>query len=243
MNLNDLQRNWDQFGKEDPFWAIITRPEMKGNKWEEEAFFATGQGRARKVTKKINRLLPNFRFQSALDFGCGVGRITQALADHFEAANGVDIAPSMIKLAKELNKKSNCHYFLNEKNDLSLFKAEQFDLVFSVITLQHMQPRYAKNYLAEFLRVLKKGGMLIFQIPSKPDQGTLNYHNALGKLQSSTAPSAPSENTQPVMEMYWIPIGEVVNLLTAQGGQILRIEKDNAAGEDWDSYTYYVGKP
>jgi SAM-dependent methyltransferase len=37
----------------------------------------------------------------ALDFGCGVGRLTQALSRRFHQCDGVDIAPSMIKLARK----------------------------------------------------------------------------------------------------------------------------------------------
>lgn len=40
----------------------------------------------------------------ALDFGCGVGRLTQALAAHFDEVTGVDISPSMIKLAKKYSR-------------------------------------------------------------------------------------------------------------------------------------------
>ena len=37
----------------------------------------------------------------------------------------------------------------------------------SFIVLQHMEPRYAKAYVAEFLRVLRPGGVALFQLPSK----------------------------------------------------------------------------
>ena len=40
-------------------------------------------------------------------------------------------------------------------------------LVYSNIVLQHIHPHYSKQYLKEFLRVLKPGGMLVFQLPSE----------------------------------------------------------------------------
>ena len=39
----------------------------------------------------------------ALDFGCGVGRLTQALARRMESVVGADISPVMIDLAQRLN--------------------------------------------------------------------------------------------------------------------------------------------
>src|ERR1700682_912533 len=49
-----------------------------------------------------------------LDFGCGVGRLTQGPASYFASVRGVDIAPSMIELAKRHNRYPDvCHYDLN----------------------------------------------------------------------------------------------------------------------------------
>jgi ubiquinone/menaquinone biosynthesis C-methylase UbiE len=244
MNLKELQQNWDQFGKEDPYWAIITRAEKRGNKWEDAEFFLTGENRAAKVAKQLKRFQSNFKFHSALDFGCGAGRVTQGLANHFDQVTGIDIAPSMIKLALEKNKRDNCQYMLNEKNDLSMFGDEQFDLVFSVITLQHMEPKYAKNYISEFLRVLKPNGILNFQIPSKPDRITRINHKMAGKFRSRLQNWLKSAigHEGPFMEMYWIDIGEVIKFLTSNGGNILKVIKDDAAGKHWDSYTYFVKK-
>ncbi len=38
MQFKELQRNWDEFGKTDPLWAILSVPELKGNKWDVEEF-------------------------------------------------------------------------------------------------------------------------------------------------------------------------------------------------------------
>ncbi|MFT4664009.1 MAG: ubiquinone/menaquinone biosynthesis C-methylase UbiE [Polaribacter sp.] len=245
MKLNDLKKNWDQFGKEDPYWAILTDPDKKDNKWDEQDFFESGRLRTDQVAKRIRRLNPNFSFHSALDFGCGSGRLTQGLANHFEMVAGVDIAASMIQLANEKNKKDNCTYFLNEKNDLSLFKNKEFDFVFSEMTLQHMQPKYAKNYIKDFLRIIKPEGIIMFQIPSKPDRGTRIHHSFSSRIKQSFSrflrPKS-LENKALIMEMYWIPIDEMVAFLTEHGAKIIMIKKNNAAGDSWDSYSYIVGK-
>ena len=58
----------------------------------------------------------------ALDFGCGIGRLTQSLADYFDKVTGVDIAPAMISLANEYhNNKTRCEYVLHENADPRLF--------------------------------------------------------------------------------------------------------------------------
>jgi len=87
----------------------------------------------------------------ALDFGCGVGRLTQALAEHFERVAGVDIAASMIARARQENRHGDrVRYVVNERSDLAGLGSERFDLILSLLVLQHMEPAYALGYVAEW---------------------------------------------------------------------------------------------
>ena len=154
MELKELQQHWDRFGRKDPLWAIVAWPEKKGNKWQLDEFFETGVREIAAVVESAEGLNIDLKRRRALDFGCGVGRLTQALANHFDEVVGVDIAPSMVKLARKYNRHgSKCTYHLNETDDLRLFPDETFDFVYTNIVLQHMLPVYAKSYIREFLRV------------------------------------------------------------------------------------------
>ncbi|HEY9204693.1 MAG TPA: methyltransferase domain-containing protein [Candidatus Methanoperedens sp.] len=167
MELDNLQKNWNEFGKKDPLWAILTSPGKKGNKWEIDEFFRTGRQEIEAVMRYATSFGTGFQNRKALDFGCGVGRLTQALAIYYDEVKGIDIAPSMIELANKYNKfGEKCHYILNESSDLKLFENNSFDFIYSNIVLQHMKPEYSKNYIKEFLRILVPGGIAIFQIPS-----------------------------------------------------------------------------
>jgi SAM-dependent methyltransferase len=169
MDLDELQRHWDELGKRDPFWAVLTDPQKKGRKWDPIEFFKTGEEEIACIMEYVESLgfpLPRNR---ALDFGCGVGRLSQALCGYFKRCCGVDIASSMIELAKTYNRYGNrCQYYVNESDDLRLFENDSFDFIYSNIVLQHMRPKYSKKYIQEFLRTLAPGGLLIFQIPSEP---------------------------------------------------------------------------
>ncbi len=103
----------------------------------------------------------------ALDFGCGVGRVTQALAPYFDKVDGVDIAPSMIRLANQHNHHGErCQYHENTSPDLVLFDANIFDFLYSRIVLMHLPPRLTKRHIAEFSRILRPGGVAVIHIPS-----------------------------------------------------------------------------
>ncbi|BDQ35147.1 class I SAM-dependent methyltransferase [Pseudodesulfovibrio portus] len=180
MYLKELQENWDIFGQEDPLWAVCSAPEKKNNKWNIQDFFQTGVARIGRLRQWMDENgLPGQR-KAALDFGCGVGRLTQALCGHFDTCVGVDIAPSMIKKAKEFNRHGRkCVYRLNEDNNLQSFPTGSFDLVYTEHVLQHIRPQVALHYIAEFVRVLKPGGLAYFHCPSQapsyayPEDGIL----------------------------------------------------------------------
>ncbi|HKI82078.1 MAG TPA: class I SAM-dependent methyltransferase [Pseudodesulfovibrio sp.] len=167
MYLQELQRNWETFGQEDPLWAVASAPDKMDNAWDVQEFFETGSHYIdRMATWMKANGLPKGR-ASALDFGCGVGRLTQALCNHFKTCVGVDIAPSMLAKAKGFNQFGmRCVYRLNEADDLALFRDRSFDMVQTAHVLQHIRPHVAVRYIAEFIRVLKPGGLAAFHCPS-----------------------------------------------------------------------------
>lgn len=168
MELKDLQKLWHTHGNTDPLWAILSDPAKKDGNWDRVEFFKTGESEISQVIEDIRLLGINIPRHKALDFGCGVGRLTQALCQHFEQCCGVDIAPSMIELARQFNKYGDrCRYYVNESDDLNLFEDGTFDLIYSCLVLQHMEPQYSKNYISEFIRILAPGGLAIFQLPSE----------------------------------------------------------------------------
>ncbi len=169
MNLDELQRHWNEWGRRDPYWAIISRPDRRGNRWDLDEFLRTGVDEIDALLAWLEELDVPVRLERALDFGCGVGRLTQGLARKFAMCDGVDIAPSMIERANELNQfGERVHYHVNDRDDLSLFADDTFALIYSVIVLQHIAPEFSAAYLREFTRVLAPGGVLVFQLPSEP---------------------------------------------------------------------------
>jgi SAM-dependent methyltransferase len=166
MRLRRLQRNWELLARNDPLWAVLTAPEFRGGDGDVAEFFEQGRSTVAGVLSHLDDLGLAPARGRALDFGCGVGRLTQALADHFERCDGVDIAPAMLEKARSHNRHGDrCTYHLNVVDDLCLFDDASFDLVVSALVLQHMEPRHATRYLAEFVRVLRPGGALFVQVP------------------------------------------------------------------------------
>jgi SAM-dependent methyltransferase len=176
MDIKELQKNWDAFGKKDALWSILTFSSGRNKRWDEHGFFKTGEEQIAQVMNQIKAIGLQLSHQRCLVFGCGVGRLTQALCQHFQECDGVDIAPSMIASARSYNRYGDrCRYHLNEAADLRLFADDSFDFVYCTLVLQHMLPEYSKAYVAEFVRVLRPGGLIIFQIPSEANWSIDRY--------------------------------------------------------------------
>jgi SAM-dependent methyltransferase len=177
MWLERAKLDWERLGEADPLWAVLSDPDLTENRWDRETFFNTGLEEVAKNFRYLTDLNLEVLRDRCLDFGCGVGRLTQALCEYFDRCDGVDIAASMVQWARGFNRHgARCHYHVNNTGDLRLFDDGQFTFVLSIITLQHIEPVYSKRYVAEFMRVLRPGGLALFQLPSavrKPGDGPL----------------------------------------------------------------------
>ena len=174
MDLKLLRDNWNSFGETDPMWSILMEPDRDKNRWDKREFFQRGMCDVEFAMHTARQFNFPLRQGTALDFGCGVGRLTQGLACYFDQVHGVDIAASMIEQAQRYNPYGQrCQFHLNERDDLRLFRDNQFDFVFSVIVTQHIRSDYVQRYIAEFMRILAPGGLLLFQHPSHYSQAEL----------------------------------------------------------------------
>src|SRR5947209_1825516 len=141
-SLADVERNWQVYARADPMWAALMDPEKLGGGWDVEPFFAAGEAEIATVIDHLAKVGLRVDFSgTALDFGCGVGRLTQALAVRFASVWGVDISSAMIELAGEFNRHpESCHYLVNASEHLSVFESNTFAFIYTSIVLQHMEP-------------------------------------------------------------------------------------------------------
>ncbi|CAN5599682.1 hypothetical protein BH10ACT1_BH10ACT1_41240 [soil metagenome] len=164
-DLSTQHRVWEDWAQADPLWAILSDPAQKGGKWDLGEFFASGHREIEVALAEVAAQGLELRKGRALDFGCGVGRLTLALGAVFDRADGVDISETMVDLAREHNDLGDrVEYHVNLAPDLALFPDDSFDFVFSTIVLQHNPPDAAARYIEEFGRVLAPGGIAVFDM-------------------------------------------------------------------------------
>jgi SAM-dependent methyltransferase len=247
--LTEEKRNWEDFAAQDPFWAVLSQPDRKYGRWDREAFYRTGEEQIAEVMDHAAQFeLPRNR-EAALDFGSGVGRLTRALAGRFDRAVGVDISQTMVENATRFNEDvPNVSFQVNARPDLRVFDDASFDLVNTRIVLQHLPDRaMILGYVAEFLRVLRPGGLLVFQLPSALPlplrlQPRRNVYLALRRL-----------GLRPRF-LYWrlglhpnrmvaIPKPDVVEFLEAHGARVLDVvTRRDPDVHLFEESVYYVAK-
>lgn len=238
MDLEETQRHWERLAQSDPLYAVLSEPSKRGRRWQEAEFFATGEAEIAELARRAGALGLSLGGRRALDFGCGVGRLTQALAGLYAEALGVDASPSMLELARAYDRRGRCRFALNQAPDLAAFPGGHFDLVYSNLVLQHLPPAAARRFIAEFLRLRSPGGLAVFHLPTRGEGSRLRAAlkalcpppllRAWRRLRYGAGHPAEVE-----VAMHGVPEAEVLELLRSLGGEVL------LARGGW----YWVGDP
>ncbi|HSY54338.1 MAG TPA: class I SAM-dependent methyltransferase [Opitutaceae bacterium] len=240
MKLWQTRKHWDIFAQTDPYWAVLSEPAKRGGKWEPEDFFATGVAEIESLLRHAERCRPGLARRDALDFGCGVGRLTQALAGRFERVTGIDISEEMLRLARRHDQHADSvRYQHNSKSDLGCLPDDSFDFVLSMITLQHIKLAYVRRYLRDFVRICRPGGVLLLQMPATQPRKIppLNPPTPWRIVKRWLRLSFPSVAK---MEMHALPRSEMEALLTGSGATVLDVVRLEESL--FESYLYIAAK-
>ncbi|HEX6133352.1 MAG TPA: class I SAM-dependent methyltransferase [Longimicrobiales bacterium] len=239
--LEDVQRVFEEFGRNDPMYAALTRGGHHGNRWDPDAFFATGRGEIADVMSYVASLGLEPQRGRALDFGCAVGRLTQALADHFRHADGVDIATAMVERAREYNRHGErVRYHANAAPDLALFESGSFDFAYSNKVLQHIPPQNQLRYIRELVRVLRPGGVAVFQTRNGPVVRPRTVRALLYTLNRRYFRRfAQHIRRRPAYEMHYVARALVEAAVAEAGGQVVDVV-DLSRGRPGRSLRYCV---
>jgi ubiquinone/menaquinone biosynthesis C-methylase UbiE len=121
---------------------------------------------------------------AALDVGCGVGRVTRALAARFGSVTGVDVSDEMVARATELHPTEaypNLRFAASDGLTLPLAD-ESVDFAFSYEVVQHMPSHEViERNLRELARVLRPDGLALVHVHT-PDVSAASVRSGLARL-------------------------------------------------------------
>ncbi len=114
----------------------------------------------------IYSFLKNCKY--VLDAGTGTGRFAIYLAQQGINVVAVDSSKEMVAIAQKKARRAGCQHhiqFIVSDIENLPFKDESFDGVCSIIVLIHLA--YRDYAVSELSRVLKPGGIMVLDVPSK----------------------------------------------------------------------------
>ena len=92
-----------------------------------------------------------------------------------------------------------------------------------------MRTEYSKNYIREFLRILRPGGYTFFQVATATEDGVVPERG-------------PRPDNEPVVEMYALDPADIHAIVAAAAARIVHEAEDNWAGSGCLSRHYTVQK-
>jgi ubiquinone/menaquinone biosynthesis C-methylase UbiE len=242
VSFEEVRRNWTRLGEQDPLWAVHVAPDKRGGKWDIDQVLDLGRKDVAIARKWLAQLDLPTTWKRALDFGCGAGRLSQALAEHAEEVTGVDVSEPMLETARKLDHTGRCKFVHNDEPNLSQFEDDHFDLVYSELVLQHLPPALIDTYLTEFMRVLNSGGVAVLQCTTRP---LWTLKGALWRF----APYRLVALGQRIILRYPAPMrmtalapNHLRSIVEAHGGQVVDSVTEDVPETHWQSTRYVVRK-
>jgi 2-polyprenyl-3-methyl-5-hydroxy-6-metoxy-1,4-benzoquinol methylase len=160
----DTDSAWRYYGAVDPYFGVLTNERFTKENLDEAGkhlFFESGERHVDGVLEKVRDCLnPSFHPKRAVDFGCGVGRLTVPLARVCDSVVGVDVSPAMLEEARRNAENAGLTNVELVEADDSLSRLRgNFDFIHSFIVFQHIPPGRGEAILVELVERLDEGGI------------------------------------------------------------------------------------
>ena len=162
-----MQDFWDARADEDAFFFVDNRLDYRSP--DLERFWAGGHEALAMIEESLGVEL--VEDAKAVDIGCGVGRITRALAERGATVRGIDVSAAMLERARGLNPGlDGVEWLHGDGESLAGIGDESADVCISLVVFHHIpDPRITLGYVGEIGRVLRPGGWAAIGVSDQPE--------------------------------------------------------------------------
>ena len=217
-----VRESWRAFGEAEPDWSVSTHDRYRSGNIQEnlDEFKRTGERDAARFELWLRRNGIQLPPASAcIDFGCGTGRVTHALASRFGKVIAVDASQPHLDIARKRVSGDVEWRLLRTLSDVE--RLPPADAIFCLIVLQHSPPPLMLYLAGLLFRALRPGGVAYLQVPVFRTGYSFRLREYLA------SPPGPE-----VMEMHFLPQRHVFAAAASQGCRPLEVLPD-----------YYTGDP
>lgn len=160
-----MRSYWDEAARTNAAWYVDTS--LNFDHPDLAQFFETGRTVVAVAVDEAPVSPPGRGL--AVEIGSGLGRICRALSERFDRVVGLDISEEMVRRARELVDESRITFEVSNGSDLRTLPDGAADLVLTFTVFQHIPVvRVIEGYILEAGRVLKPGGVFVFQWNNSP---------------------------------------------------------------------------
>jgi SAM-dependent methyltransferase len=216
------QTSWEKWAQLDPYYAVLTDARFRRHSIDSShnEFFVTGESF---ISRSLERYEANFgklKLGRALDYGCGVGRLSVALSSRFKEVTASDVSMTMIQEAKKnaaLFGADNIDFVLSGDGKID----GEFDYINTYIVLQHIPVKRGLNIIKNLIIRVKPGGGFLLHVSAHDP-------SIIASLACWTRENIPGVNIiynairnrplrEPPMQMNSYPLAKVFNILRSHG--------------------------
>jgi ubiquinone/menaquinone biosynthesis C-methylase UbiE len=157
--LEESRQFWDEKARENPYWYVSSAGPYEGRDLAE--FWASGP----KIWNDLKSAsgynpTPN---DTVVEIGCGVGRLTRAIAPEVGSVFAFDLSAEMLAIARSSVEAGNATFSRATTPALAEIADASADAFVAYCVFQHLPDlEVLRAYLNTAARVLKPGGRLIF---------------------------------------------------------------------------------
>jgi len=166
MTGSDMSAFWDARARENAPYFVDNRLDYRRPDWG--AFWRGGEDDLATFIALLDLRIGSA--ETVVEIGCGLGRITRALASRAAHVVALDVSPAMIAAAQQHNPGlPGVDWRVGDGESLTGVASASADGVFSHVVFQHVpDPAITYAYVAEIGRVLRPGGWAAFQVSDDP---------------------------------------------------------------------------
>jgi SAM-dependent methyltransferase len=161
----EMRRFWNARAQEDAFYFVDTRQRYRAP--DPQRFWAAGE--------LVDVLLEGLDValeptDTVLEIGCGIGRVTRALAARAGNVIALDVSDEMLERARQHNRDlERVRWVQGDGVSLAAVADSSIDACISVVVFQHLpEAAIALGYVREVGRVLRPNGWAALQFSNDP---------------------------------------------------------------------------
>lgn len=237
---DDSAADWEELARHEPYFALLAGNDdagVAGSSTANDAVFKTGEDDLSALLSAMTTLFSrDVRLDSVLDFGCGAGRLTLALARRAGHVTACDIAPTMLSHARQNAERAGLHNITFHSCEEVLASADaSFDFICSLLVFQYIPPSAGYALIRSLTTRLSPDGVAALQLRLHGPSRLRRFasFSRLPRRACRPGTSAAARTPLPFTQLHRYDEGLVARAVETAGASVIaQFPTDDRRGDD-----------